>query len=370
MELLQPIENKPDHYLFPSKPSQKTIIMKNDFKRFLLLAVLCFTTLIMAQKKPEEFTISLPTKKLDKSYYKTIILLDRRMDTTSLGTIRTGLLNNPANLFAAQPLSDQFQNVLNSLNGENAENGTLVVYLRQLYFSEVTVHGYCYFQAFLFSKNEDGTYSLMDQVNHIIDHKAKSDVTKEMLQKGSEFLVDLIAVNASKKPQTSHHYTYQQIKDFEGTAKESISIFNASALKDGVYNDYQALKNQLPNKEITHVKFYGNAPKIVRIYETVDGKEKEIKKDNIYAIIYKGELYPYLSVENLFTKAEKKDNDYYFAGKIKLNPNSPNLNILPSFSYGSVGVSIMSTPIAPYEMKIDYFNGDFIPIREIENKRY
>ncbi|AZB09765.1 hypothetical protein EG344_13560 [Chryseobacterium sp. G0162] len=343
--------------------------MKNYFKRLLFLSALCFTIITSAQKQPDEFTISLPAKKLDKSYYKTIKLIDRRIDTTSLGTFRKGLLNTPANLFAAQPLSDQFQSVLNSLNGENTENGTLVLYLRQLFFTEVTVHGYFYFQAFLFSKNEDGTYSLMDQVNHVIDHKAKSDVTKEMLQKGSEFLVDFIAANASKKPQSGNHYTYEQIKDFEGIAKESISFFRSSELKDGVYNDYQALRNQLPNKEITNVKFYGNAPKIVRIYETVDGKEKEIKKDHIYAIVYKGELYPYLSIENLFTKAEKRDNDYYFIGKIKLNPNSPNLNILPSFSYGSVGVSFTSNPIAPFEMKIDYFNGDFIPIKEVENKR-
>lgn len=345
--------------------------MKNYFKRLLFLCTLCFTVIISAQKHREEFTISLPTKKTDKSYYKTIKLFDRRIDTTSLGTVRKGLLNNPANLFASKPLSDQFQDVLNSLNGENAEDGTLVLYLRQLSFAEMAVHGYFYFQAFLFSKNEDGTYSLLDQVNQVIDHKAKSDVTKEILQKGSEFLVDFIATNTSKKPQSAQHYTYEQIKDFEEIAKESISIFNSSALKDGVYNNYQSLKNQQPNKELTNVKFYGNAPKIVRIYETVDGKEKEIKKDNIYAIIYKGELYPYLSVENLFTKAEKKDNDYYFVGKIKANPNSPNLMVAPAFPYSGVGVgvSFTSNPTTSFEMKIDYFNGDFIPIREVQNKR-
>ncbi|MEJ5104840.1 hypothetical protein [Chryseobacterium sp. MYb328] len=343
--------------------------MKSYLEKFSSLLIFCFIAIISAQKQPDQFSISLPTKKLDKSYYKTIKLIDRRIDTTSLGTIRKGLLNNPANLFAAAPLSDQFQNVLNSLNGEHTENGTLVLYLRQLFFAEVAVHGYCYFQGFLFSKNEDGTYSLLEQVNHVIDHKAKSDVTKELLQKGSEFLVDFITVNVSKKPVSGHHYTYQQINDFEGTAKSSISIFSSSELKDGVYNDYQSLKNQQPNKEITNVKFYGNAPKIVRIYETLDGKEKEIKKDNIYAIVYKGELYPYLSIENLFTKAEKRENDYYFVGKIKSNTNSPSITVAPAYTYASIGVSFMSSPVLPFEMKIDYFNGDFIPIREIENKR-
>lgn len=346
--------------------------MKNYLKKILSSLIFCFIITVPAQKQPDQFSISLPAKKLDKSYYRTIKLIDRRIDTTSLGTIRKGLLNTPVNLFAAAPLSDQFQNVLNSINGDQAENGTLVLYLRQLFFTEVAVHGYCYFQGFLFSKNEDGTYSLLEQVSHVIDHKAKSDVTKELLQKGSEFLVDFISDNASKKPVSGNHYTYQQVMNFEETAKSSISLFNASELKDGVYNDYLSLKNQQPNKEITRVKFYGNAPKIVRIYETVDGTEKEIKKDNIYAIVYKGELFPYLSIENLFTKAEKRDNDYYFVGKIKSNPNFPNLMVTPAFPYGGgvgVGVSFTSNPITPFEMKIDYFNGDFIPIREIENKR-
>ncbi|OCA80247.1 hypothetical protein BBH99_16190 [Chryseobacterium contaminans] len=344
--------------------------MKNYFKRLIFSFFLCSMAMISAQKQREEFTIGLPTKKLDKSYYKTIKLLDRRIDTTSLGTVRKGLLNNPANLFASQPLSNQFQDVLNNLNGENAENGTLVLYLRQLSFAEMAAHGYFYFQAFLFSKNEDGTYSLLDQANQAIDHKAKSDVTKEILQKGSELLVDFIATNVSKKPQSDQHYTYEQIKDFEGIAKEMISLFHSPELKDGAYNDYESLKNQQPNKEISRVKFYGNAPKIVRIYETVNGEEKEIRKDGIYAIIYKGELYIYLSMENLFTKAEKKDNDYYFVGKIKANPNLPNLMPTPAFPHGGgIGVSFTANPITPFEMKIDYFNGDFIPIKEVENKR-
>ncbi|WP_160135863.1 hypothetical protein [Chryseobacterium sp. c4a] len=343
--------------------------MENYLKKLLVFFAAYFTVLLSAQKSPEEFTITLPTKKLDKSYYKTIKLIDRRTDTTSLGTVRTGLLNTPTNLLAATPLSDQFQSVLSSLNGEHAENGTLVLYLRQLNFMEVTIHGYCFFQAFLFSKNEDDTYSLIDQANQVIDHKAKSNVTKEILQKGSEFLVDFIAANASKKPETGNHYTYQQVKNFEEVAKESIGFFQSSDLKDGVYTDYTFLKNQQPSKEISRVKFYGNAPKIVRIYETVNGEEKEIKKDNIYAIIYKGELYVYLSIENLLTKAEKRDNDYYFVGKIKQNQNVSGVAIAPTYSYGSIGVSFTVNPLIPYEQKIDYFNGNFIPVREIENKK-
>lgn len=342
--------------------------MKNYLKKLLVVFSACFVTIVSAQKQPEKFTITLPTKKLDKSYYKTIQLIDRREDTTSLGVVRTGLLNTPTSLLAAPSLSDQFQNLLNSLNGENAENGTLVLYLRELSFMEVTVHGYCFFQAFLFSKNDDGSYSLLNQTNHVIDHKAKSNVIREILEKGSEFFVDFIAANASKKPEAGNQYTYEQIQNFESIAKQSILFFRSSELKDGVYNDYISLKNQQPSKEINKVKFYGNAPKIVRIYETVNGEEKEIKKDDLYAIIYKGELYIYLPIENLFTKAEKRDNDYYFIGKIKQNQNMSGITIAPSYTYNGIGVSFTVNPLVPYEQKIDYFNGNFIPVREIQNK--
>jgi hypothetical protein len=171
-----------------------------------------------------------------------------------------------------------------------------------------------YFQGFLFSKNEDGSYSLLDQVSQAIDHKAKSDVTKEILQKGSDFIVDFIATNASKKPQSANHYTYEQIKDFEGIAKESVSLYHSPELKDGVYNDYQSLKDQQPNKEISRVKFYGNAPKIVRIYETVNGEEKEIKRTASMLLFTKVNFISIFLWKTCLPKL-KKDNDYYFTGK-------------------------------------------------------
>jgi hypothetical protein len=42
----------------------------------------------------------------------------------------------------------------------------------------------------------------------------------------------------------------------------------------------------------------------------------------------------------------------------------------PAFPYGGgIGISFTANPITPFEMKIDYFNGDFIPIREVESKK-
>lgn len=347
--------------------------MINNFEKFLFLAVICLASTLWSQKRTEPFTITLPSHKVEKSYYKTIQLIDKREDTTSLGIVQQGLLNAKAKVVPTSSISSQFQSILNSINGDDTEDGTMVLYLKQLYFAEVTAklseHGYCYFQGFLFSKNNDGTYSLMDQTDRVIDIKA-TDVTKQTLEKGSEMLADFISKNASKKPEVINHYTLEQINNFDDVARQSISFYNSPQLKDGVYKDYNSLKNQQPEKPIDNVKFYGNSPKIVRIYEMEDGKEKEIKKDGIYAIVYKGEPYIYLSIENLFTKATKRDNDYYFIGKIRSNPNAGSMMITSAAFFGAIGVLIMSNPAYPFEMKIDYFNGGFVPIKEIQNKNY
>lgn len=347
--------------------------MKISFKGISFLITISLSSILFAQKRTEDFTICLPTQKLNRSFYKTITVIDNRIDTASIGIVQQGALNAKARVVPTSPLSNQFQSVLNSVNGENAEDGSLVLYLKQLYFAEVskafTEFGYCYFQGFLFAKNEDGTYSLLEKTDTVVDHKA-ADVTKEILRKGSDMLGEFIAKNASRKPETTEpHYTFDQIKKFDDIDKQSISLFNSSQLKDGVYKDYLSFKSQQPQQEITNVKFYGNMPKIVRIYETVDGKEREIKKDDIYAIIYKGEPYIYLPIENLFTKAEKRDNDYYFVGKLRSGgPNMGNLSI--GMFFGAVGVLLASNPAYPFEQKIDYINGAFIPIKEIQSKKY
>lgn len=346
--------------------------MKDSFTKILVSLAVCLTSFLSAQKRTEVFTIAVPSEKVDKSYYKNIRLIDERTDTTSLGIVQQGGLNAKARVIPSTSLSSQFQSVLNGINNENAEDGTLVLYLKQLYFAEVTSafteHGYCYFQGFLFSQNNDGTYSLLDKTEMVIDHKA-ADVTKETLRKGSEMLSDFIVKNAGKKPETMNHYTFEELKNYDDIDKQAISLYNSTILKDGLYRDYSSFKNQQPQQEITNVKFYGNQPKIHKIFETADGKEKEIRKDDIYAIVYQGEPYIYLPIENLFTKAEKRDNDYYFTGKIRSTGSNVGKVTIGMF-FGVMGALIASNPAYPFEQKIDYINGGFIPMKEIQSKRY
>lgn len=346
--------------------------MKVCIIRFCLFLIIFSNAAVFAQKRIEEFTISIPLQKVDKSFYKSIKVYDKRLDTTSLGIVQQGAFNAKARVIGTAALESQFQTVLENISNETVENGKLVVYIRQLYFAEVTKafseYGYCYFQSFMFAENENGSYSLIDKTDTVIEHKA-ADVTKEILRKGSDMLGDFIAKNVSKRATDPTQYTLKQISHFEDIDKQSYKLFSTSTLKDGIYPDYKAFKNLEPEKEISNVKFYGNMPKITKIYESAAGKDKEIRKDNLYAIVYRGEPYIYLPIENLFTKAEKRGNDFYFIGKLRqVGQSAANLSV--GMFFGVLGAVLTSNPAFPFEQKIDYMSGAFIPIQEISSKKY
>lgn len=346
--------------------------MKNSFTKILFSVGVFVTSIVFAQKRTEEFTITLPSKKVDKSYYKTIKLIDARADTTSLGIVQKGAFNTKAKVVPTTDLNDQFQNLLNQINGENTDEGTIVMYLKQFYFAEITgalsEHGYCYFQSYLFAKNEDGTYSYLDKIDSVIDHSSM-DVTKATMKKGSEMVSDFISRNIAKKAPQTNQYSFEDIKNFDEIEKQKLSLYNSAQLKEGIYSDYDAFKNQEPSeKAISSVKFYGKTSKIIRINEMVKDKEKEIKKDDIFAIVYEGSAYIYLPAENAFMKVEKKDGDFFFTGKLKSTAKTGNI-VLASAFFGIIGGLIASgSATVPFELKLDYLNGGFIPIKEIQTK--
>ncbi|MDR2205374.1 MAG: hypothetical protein LBE36_04380 [Flavobacteriaceae bacterium] len=246
--------------------------MKGKLKRIYLLIAVGLMGTLTAQKRFEDFSISMPEQKLDKSYYKTIKLIDARIDTTSLGIVQKGAFNAKAKVVPATSLANQFQNLLNHINGDQTENGTIVMYLKQLYFAELTgafsEHGYCYFQAYLFAKNDDDTYTYLSEMDSVIDHSSM-DVTKAVMKKGSEMISNFISKNISVKAQATDYYTFDDLKNFDNIEKQKLSLYNSTELTNGFYKDFNSFKNQNPEKEITNVTF-STPEKITKIYGIVN----------------------------------------------------------------------------------------------------
>lgn len=59
------------------------------------------------------------------------------------------------------------------------------------------------------------------------------------------------------------------------------------------------------------------------------------------------------------------DGDYYFKGRIKTNAKTGDVMVASVF-FGIIGGLIASDASANFDLKLDYLNGGFIPVKEIK----
>lgn len=342
--------------------------MKN---KILLLLTFCITSFIFAQKRTEDFQISIPENRSIKSDFKTIKLIDARPDTTNVGIVQKGAFNAKALVIPTTPLANQFQNLLEKTISKDSDNAELLLYLKQFYFAEVTgmmsEKGYCYFQAYLFSKNDEGRFQLRDEIDSVIVHSSM-DVTKATMKKGSELVSNFIIKNVYSKNNKSDFYTYEQIKNYDNIAKQQFPLYSNDVLLDGVYTDFKAFREQkIADISLTNIKTTNDGSKAFKLYTNKNGKETEIRdKSDYYAIVYKGAPYVYSTIDHAFAKMTKnKMVDFIFTAKAKTTAKTGNV-IAASAFFGIIGGLIASDASSEFEMKLDYLNGGFIPIKEIK----
>src|ERR1700744_42450 len=99
---------------------------------FLFIIIFLGCTTGYAQLHTKDFTIVLPAQKIHNSLYNTIVLVDSRSDTSSLGTAQTGVFNRKASVIATPALRTQLTGVLNALTDSTAQNGELLLQVREL----------------------------------------------------------------------------------------------------------------------------------------------------------------------------------------------------------------------------------------------
>lgn len=141
-------------------------------KKFSLIFALFITGFTFSQNRIEDFQVTLPETKVPNSLYKTLKLVDARIDSTNMGIVQKGAFNAKAKVVPTVSLRKQLESVLDAQNGTDAQNGEMLLYLKQFSFAEVTgavsEKGFCYVQGFLFGKNADGTYSPLDKIDQVI----------------------------------------------------------------------------------------------------------------------------------------------------------------------------------------------------------
>jgi hypothetical protein len=186
------------------------------------------------------------------------------------------------------------------------------------------------------------------------------DVTRPMFRNGSRTITDFIASNLTQKPQQPDHYTLHELMHLDSIEKRSIPVYNTSTYKDGAYTTFGSFMNQVPDKEATVTIKEGNISRVQVPGE--DGKPVKIRSKDLYAVVHNGE--PYIATDFGFYPLQKRDDDFYFVGKAKVNANTGDV-LVASMFFGIIGGLIASNADATFEMKIDHTNGGFIRLNQV-----
>jgi len=311
----------------------------------------------------EDFEMALSNAKVPGSLYNTVKVLDSRLDTTNLGVIQTGAFNRKTKVIPSIPLSKQFSGLLNSLIDQTAQQGELLLQLRQCSFAEtvsgMSEKGYFYFRAMLYSKKRD-QYQKLGMLDTVILMKSSIDVTRGLLKNGSAIMGSILANHLLNEPADTDLYAYQDILNIDSVEKSKMRIYNTTTLTDGAYTTYKAFMDQKPDQKI-QVEGDIVSKGTVKLIGS-DGKLRKLPSDAVYSIVHKGQ--PYVITKYDYYPLEKKNNDFLFTGKAQVAASTASV-ITASAFFGILGGLIASNANSTFEMKIDHLNGGFIRLKEV-----
>ena len=333
-------------------------------RHWVTIAFLFVGLTTLAQDAIQEFLLSPPAHKTPNSRYRNISVLDLREDTSSLGFFRNGGgSNKKIKVLSGASLQSQFIGLLNSLVDSNAGYGELVVQVRTFTFSgsnrTPTRKGSCHIRFALYSKTGPYYYKVA-HIDSLVFVKS-DNMVPELMKKTEEVIVNFISDNLNKDLSDSLSYNYIQLKHIELVEKNRMPLYRAVEYKEGVYFTYQSFRNQKPdcNGIISADDKWINSVRI----EDESGRLIKLKNKAVYAVVHHG--VPYISTVYGYYQLRKRKNDFYFIGKVKISAD-PGDVAYAAVVYGAAWAFIESfdKPTA-YEIKLDYFNGSFIRIRDL-----
>jgi hypothetical protein len=316
-----------------------------------------------AQAQTEAFKIPLPYNKKANSLYNSIKLLDIRSDTTDFGFVQKGALNRSVSIVAEPSLQTQLNDVMKALIDNPAQEGELLLVLRQSRFAEITKatseRGYFHFRAILFA-HENGMYKKIESIDTVVVVKA-FDVTKKMLSAGGEAISYFIESNLTKQPGDELTLSFDQMRSIDDIEKSKLPLYINETYKDGIYYNFKSFVNQQPDETGVSATFDKKGKTLRISYTDKKGKPREIENRFIYAFVYEGR--PYISGEFTCYPLEKRGNDFYFSGKVP-DPKGDEV-FMASVFFGVLGGLMASSTKSVFEMKIDHLSGGFIRLREV-----
>ena len=314
-----------------------------------------------AQKNTETFKIenSVTAEQSDK--FSGFNLIDVRDDTASIGVIQKGLLNTKTKLVCEPPLNEQLKTIFQQLTKANKSNTELILLLQHLNFSEATYAtkeiGILQIRGVFFAK-KDNKYSKLLEIDTLKILQG-IDVTRQLIKKGSSFLIELFDSALNILPQNFNLDNVSYLVNYDSLQKVNLPLYAVKNYKTGAYATYEELVNQIPSDTTVKIEFYKSGH-----WKSVQLKNKKYKYEEVilkdwYAFAFDNKIFLSTSIHEVYL-VKKRGNDFYFKGKI-WTPATTAQSISMGMAFGLLGALAASAGnVETTELKIDYKTGAFI----------
>jgi len=335
--------------------------------RYLLTALIFGLRLTgaPAQQPVHYVELTPPKHKVNGSLYRHIEFMDSRPDTFLIGPIQIGPFGNiDARLVFKDPTQPRLQQFMAGFVDSTAQDGTLLLQLRDLSFAEPIKVRYLFIKATLYARTDSGYRKLSTlDVTNVLDGGGLALTVNSVI---NNQLDGLIAAALKKPPTDTATYALTDIARIDSVEEHALPLYTAGSFVDGIYLRYKSFGKQVPDEQGTVKAKKDGTISSVYIVDTASNKIKLRPKD-LYAVVYKGK--PYIATEYGFYPLERVRDNFFFTGDIRVAANSTDY-LLGFGMTGLVGVFVASRGYEEtYDLLIDPLNGNFIHLRQIDKQQ-
>jgi hypothetical protein len=333
-------------------------------RTLLAIPVFCLClSAARAQLPVQYFELASPRAawKTRGSLYRHIEFLDSRKDSTMIGLVQIGPLNNlDARLVFKTPAQPQLQTLLSALIDSTAGDGTLLFQLRDFRFVESWGSRYVFIKATLYARKDSGFRKILTLDDHVVLRNQYILTATTALGNG---LIDACIDSALTLPLTGKDlYSMRDLLHIDSVEEDKLPVYRTDRFTDGVYLNFSSFCQQTPDRQGW---FKANRDGIVSSVHILDENAGKIrlKPKNAYAVVYRGK--PFIATAFGYYPLEKVRDNFFFTGDIHIAATANDV-VVGQFAFGLLGAIDNAVGFRKtYDIIIDPENGQFIHLREI-----
>lgn len=327
-------------------------------RSLLSLIILCLPATALFSQEVNVVTLKAPKPRQVKSRYNAIAFLDSRPDTSAIGTYHYGAGDKFSKLVLKTPLQPQLADVLGAYAIAPEGQGEILFQLRRFSFAEWRETKYVYLKVSVYAKRDDRYLPLSTlDTTMVFDNEWAFQNSLETTSSG--ILDNFIAYCIGQPGEDYTTYSYDDVVNIDSIEKRRILAYNVAAFNEGLYSNYAAFKSQTPDLK-GDVKANSDGTLHVKIHNPEWRDPKEGR--HIFAVVYGG--VPYIVTHFGYYPLEKKNDDFYFTGKLRLAATRQD-KAAAQFAFGMVGKALAAEK-GMYRVLIDHTTGEFIHLKVLD----